>query len=237
MRNTAKCSYGTGDRGDRITDLGEMMAKMEGLYGKASRVWVFDRGVASEKNLEALRQSGGSYLVGTPRTLLRKVEAALLAGDWKTVREGILVKLVPAPDGSQDTFILCRSADLPPARRARERPRAGVLPGLRALPHPRSPRQDQGTRNHRAQGPGFAFHHQERRHHPAPGGRAASCGYAASAGPIHSRPSCSLASASTCLSASAPTRSARRCSTDPQLSPTDPQRLTPFASRLLRNFG
>ncbi len=86
------------------TTLGEMMAKMEELYGKASRVWVFDRGVASEKNLEALRQSGGSYLVGTPRTLLRKVEAALLEGDWKTVREGILVKIVPAPDGSQDTF-------------------------------------------------------------------------------------------------------------------------------------
>ena len=91
--------------------LGTMMAKMEQLYGKASRIWVFDRGVASEKNLEALRQSGASYLVGTPRTLLRKVEAALLEDDWKTVREGILVKTVPAPDGSQDTFILCRSAD------------------------------------------------------------------------------------------------------------------------------
>jgi len=91
--------------------LSQMMAKMEQLYGKASRIWVFDRGVASEKNLEALRQSGGSYLVGTPRTLLRKLEAALLDSNWKTVREGIEVKLVPAPDGSQDTFILCRSAD------------------------------------------------------------------------------------------------------------------------------
>ena len=91
--------------------LSQMMAKMERLYGKASRIWVFDRGVASEKNLEALRQSGGRYLVGTPRTLLRKVEAALLDQNWKTVREGVEVKLVPAPDGSQDTFILCRSAD------------------------------------------------------------------------------------------------------------------------------
>jgi transposase len=67
--------------------------------------------VASERNLEALRRSGGLYLVGTPRTLLRKVEAALLEGDWKTVREGIEVKQVPSPDGSEDTFILCRSAD------------------------------------------------------------------------------------------------------------------------------
>jgi hypothetical protein len=93
------------------TTLDEMMAKMEALYGKASRIWVFDRGVASEKNLEALRRSGGLYLVGTPRTLLRKVEAALLEGEWKTVREGIEVKRVDAPDGSEDTFILCRSAD------------------------------------------------------------------------------------------------------------------------------
>jgi transposase len=93
------------------TTLDEMMAKMEALHGKASRIWVFDRGVASEKNLEALRRGGGMYLVGTPRTLLRKVEAALLEGEWKTVRKGIEVKRVDAPDGSEDTFILCRSAD------------------------------------------------------------------------------------------------------------------------------
>jgi transposase len=88
-----------------------MMAKMEALYGKASRIWVFDRGVASERNLEALRRSGGLYLVGTPRTLLRKVEAALLEENWTRVREGIEVKRVASPDESQDTFILCRSSD------------------------------------------------------------------------------------------------------------------------------
>jgi transposase len=99
-----------GNRNDATT-LEEMMAKMEELYGKASRIWVFDRGVASEKNLEALRAHGGAYLVGTPRVLLRKVESALLDKAWKTVREGIEVKLVAAPDGSNDTFILCRSAN------------------------------------------------------------------------------------------------------------------------------
>jgi transposase len=93
------------------TTLDEMMAKMEELYGKASRVWVFDRGVASERNLEALRNSGGLYLVGTPRSLLRKAEAALLEEDWKTVREGVEVKLVAFPEGHEDTFILCRSAE------------------------------------------------------------------------------------------------------------------------------
>ena len=88
-----------------------MMAKMEALYGKASRIWVFDRGVASEKNLELLRRSRGLYLVGTPRTLLRKVEKELLEENWTQVREGIEVKRVASPDGSQDTFILCRSSD------------------------------------------------------------------------------------------------------------------------------
>jgi transposase len=88
-----------------------MMAKMEALYGKASRIWVFDRGVASEKNLELLRRSGGLYLVGTPRTLLRKVEKELLEENWTQVRKGIEVKRVGSPDGSPDTFILCRSSD------------------------------------------------------------------------------------------------------------------------------
>jgi transposase len=88
-----------------------MMAKMEALYGKASRIWVFDRGVASEKNLELLRRSGGLYLVGTPRTLLRKVEKELLEESWTKVREGVEVKRVVSPEGSRDTFILCRSRD------------------------------------------------------------------------------------------------------------------------------
>jgi transposase len=99
-----------GNRADATT-LEEMMEKMETLYGKASRIWVFDRGVVSEKNLQALRARGGSFLVGTPRTLLRKMERGLLEENWRVVREGIEVRVVPSPDGSSDTFILCRSAD------------------------------------------------------------------------------------------------------------------------------
>lgn len=99
-----------GNRTDATT-LEEIMEKMESLYGRASRIWVFDRGIASEKNLEKLRSKGGLYLVGTPRTMLRKMEQQLLGEDWKQVREGIDVKLVPAPDGSCDTFVLCRSSD------------------------------------------------------------------------------------------------------------------------------
>ena len=35
----------------------------EKKYGQARRVWVFDRGVVSEKNLQLLRQCGEFYLV------------------------------------------------------------------------------------------------------------------------------------------------------------------------------
>ena len=58
-----------------------------------------------------MRRAGGLYLVGTPRTLLRKVEAQLLEENWTRVREGVEVKRVSSPDGSKDTFILCRSTD------------------------------------------------------------------------------------------------------------------------------
>jgi len=98
-----------GNRADATT-LTEMMKRMEELHGKASRIWVFDRGVASEKNLHALRTQGGNYLVGTPRSMLRKLESALLEGGWHEVREGIEVKRVTTPDGSSDTFLLCRSS-------------------------------------------------------------------------------------------------------------------------------
>ena len=36
---------------------------VERKYGQARRVWVFDRGIVSEENLEALRRRQGQYLV------------------------------------------------------------------------------------------------------------------------------------------------------------------------------
>jgi hypothetical protein len=44
-----------GNRRD-VTTLEEMVHLMEGKYGRAKRVWVFDRGVVSEENLEFLRE-------------------------------------------------------------------------------------------------------------------------------------------------------------------------------------
>ena len=52
-----------GNRNDART-LKDVVAAMEAKYGKARRIWVFDRGIASEANLEFLRERGGQYLVG-----------------------------------------------------------------------------------------------------------------------------------------------------------------------------
>jgi transposase len=98
-----------GNRVD-LTTVEEIVEVMESKYGRARRVWVMDRGMVSEDNLQSLRDRGGLYLVGTPRGMLRKFQAYLLDSDWSEVQEGIEVKLVNGPDG-RETFVLCRSAN------------------------------------------------------------------------------------------------------------------------------
>jgi len=104
-----------GNRHDSTT-VDEIIEKMESLYGKSDRVWIMDRGMASEENLETLAEENRRYIIGTPKNQLKKFEQELLAKDWHQVHEGLEVKLCPAPEGSNETFILCRSA----ARREKE---------------------------------------------------------------------------------------------------------------------
>ena len=114
-----------------VTTVEQVVTLMEQRYGKSNRVWVMDRGMISEKNLAFLRNSGRRYLVGTPKSLLKKYEQELLADDWHMIREGIEVKLLAVPasdddfenesvDGTalesaaqqpQELFIFCRSQD------------------------------------------------------------------------------------------------------------------------------
>jgi transposase len=98
-----------GNRNDVLT-LEDIVKDMEEKHGVAGRVWVFDRGIVSEDNLEFLRKRGAQYLVGTPRPMLRRYERELTGKDWREVREGVKVKLCPSPDG-KETFVLCRSED------------------------------------------------------------------------------------------------------------------------------
>jgi transposase len=110
-------SYETfdGNRAD-VTTVEAVMRMVERKYGRARRVWVFDRGIVSEQNLAAVRRRKGQYLVGTPRSKLKQFEKELLAGNWEQVRDDVEVKRVPMPSG-EETYVLCRTA----ARREKEK--------------------------------------------------------------------------------------------------------------------
>jgi len=96
-----------GNRAD-VTTLEAVLRSVERKYGRARRIWVFDRGIVSEENLQALRRRGGQYLVGTPRSKLKDFEKHLLEDNWEQVRPEVEVKLVRIPTG-EETYVLCRT--------------------------------------------------------------------------------------------------------------------------------
>jgi len=107
-----------GNRAD-VTTVETIVTAMETKYGVAERVWVMDRGMVSEANLAFLRERKARYLVGTPKSWLRAHEQTLLEqSDWKTVQDGLEVRLVEQPDGEPgERYVLCRSG----ARAEKER--------------------------------------------------------------------------------------------------------------------
>lgn len=99
-----------GNRTD-VTTVEEIVAAMEARFGLAQRIWVMDRGMASADTLAWLQQTGRRYLVGTPKSELRKWARALTdARDWVAVRDGVEAKTCPSPDGPE-TFLLVRSIE------------------------------------------------------------------------------------------------------------------------------
>jgi transposase len=103
-------SYETfdGNRAD-VSTMEAILRMVERKYGKARRIWVMDRGIVSEENLAAIRERGGHYLVGTPRSQMKQFEAELLKDDWTRVRPEVEVKKVAIAPG-EETYILCRTA-------------------------------------------------------------------------------------------------------------------------------
>jgi hypothetical protein len=94
-----------------------IVATMEARHGMLGRVWIADRGMASAGNLAWLRETGRRYIIGAPKSELKKFGADLAAvTGWRTVQEGVEVKLAHHPE-TNETVILCRSAD----RRSKER--------------------------------------------------------------------------------------------------------------------
>ena len=88
-----------------------IVTTMEARHGTVGRVWIADRGMASRENLSWLRQTGRRYIIGAPKSELKKFAEALAdTAGWREVREGVEVKLTRCPDTSE-TVVLCRSAE------------------------------------------------------------------------------------------------------------------------------
>jgi len=103
-----------------VTTVEHIVETMETRYGKSDRIWVMDRGMVSEANIDFLREGGRRYIVGTPKSMLKTFEAELLKDDWSTIRDGLEVNLCDRPrddgnvseaDEDREMFILCRSRD------------------------------------------------------------------------------------------------------------------------------
>lgn len=103
-----------------VTTVKQIVQTMEDRYGRTERVWVMDRGMVSEDNLDFLRKEQRQYIVGTPKSMLKKFEQEIIKSDWHTIRDGLEVKLCHPPlkedsqeldTAQQETFILCRSRE------------------------------------------------------------------------------------------------------------------------------
>ena len=114
-----------GNTADKTT-LRACLKKIEAQYGKAERIWVMDRGIPTEEVLAEMRAGDPpvSYLVGTPKGRLGKLEAELCERPWEQVREGVEVKLLPRAD---ELYVLAKSRDRMHKERAMRRRRLKEL--------------------------------------------------------------------------------------------------------------
>lgn len=99
-----------GNRND-VKTWQEIVTKMEARYGKADRIWCGDRGMMSKDNIEFMESENRRYIIGASKGTLKKFERELLEEDWRTIRDGLEVKLCRSPDGGEELYILCRSQD------------------------------------------------------------------------------------------------------------------------------
>ena len=96
-----------GNTSDRTT-LPAFLKKIENLYGKAQRVWVMDRGIPSEAQLQEMRSPERQtfYLVGTPKGKIHQHERKWLDLPWQKVRDAVEVKLY---EHEGELYVLAKS--------------------------------------------------------------------------------------------------------------------------------
>ena len=113
------------------TTLSSFLDRIEHRYGRANRIWVMDRGIPTEDSLAKMRRIGASYLVGTPKGRLTKLEQAFAKQPWAKVREGVQVKRLAAEEG---VYVLAQSdARIDKERGMRTKRRRRYIERLKAL--------------------------------------------------------------------------------------------------------
>lgn len=130
-----------GNTSDRTT-LRSFLDKIESHYGRARRVWIMDRGIPTEEVLEEMRNSDREifYLVGTPRSKVRRYERKWLDLPWQKVRESVEVKVFAE---AGELYVLAKSEGRRAKERAMRRKKlARLLHRLRAMQRS-GPRRDQ----------------------------------------------------------------------------------------------
>jgi transposase len=107
-----------GNRRDAATLL-PMIQTLEARFGPCPRIICFDRGMATEANLQELRRTKRSYLCGSRRAVVRQHLPVIRVGPWTVVRPSateqptIEVQELPsttATDEPTERWLLCRSA-------------------------------------------------------------------------------------------------------------------------------
>jgi hypothetical protein len=88
------------------TTLSDFLDRIEARYGQANRIWVMDRGIPTEESLAKMRRIGASYLVGTPKGRLSKLEQDFVGQPWAKVRDGVQVKRLAT---AEDIYVLAQS--------------------------------------------------------------------------------------------------------------------------------
>ena len=117
------------------TTVREIVQSMEARHGTVGKVWIMDRGMASAANVAWLRATRRRYILGASKSELRRWAPALAEKKpWREIRDGIEVKLCAAPDGTEGTFILCRSKERVEKEKAmHQRFSARIVQGLAKL--------------------------------------------------------------------------------------------------------
>ena len=96
-----------GNTQDKQTLLG-FIDRIETQYGKAERIWIMDRGIPTEEQLQELREKHPEvkYLVGTPRARVKETRSTWEKLAWTKVRDSVEVKQFTQ---DQELYVVAKS--------------------------------------------------------------------------------------------------------------------------------